>query len=247
MQAVCVLLFMFCCSVACMAVPSPAPLRVGLSQNSAPEKQGNTIQFETELFRQLLNELGYHQIQFIAAPHARLTRMLQNKQLDMAARQGGEPVAGLFYSQPYLEFHNLVFALSDFPDQLYTIQDMSRYSVASFQNATKILGTEFTQAMKIAPSFREVVDHNQAIEMLLQRRIELLVLDKVTFYRRWAEKGLVSHKVRSFDLFPTAQHHIGFTDQKLQQQVSQLLLQWQESGRVVQLQKLTREYNLSQN
>lgn len=247
MQAVCVLLLILCCNFACMATPTQAPLRVGLSQNVAPEKQGNTIQFETELFRQLLNELGYHQIQFIAAPHARLTRMLQNKQLDMAARQGGEPVAGLFYSQPYLEFHNLVFALSDFPDQLDTVQDMSRYTVASFQNATKILGTDFAQAMQSSPSFREVVDHNQAIEMLQQRRIELLVLDKITFYRRWAEKGLVPHKVRSFDLFPKAHHHIGFTDQKLQQQVSQLLQQWQESGRVAQLQKLTREYNQSLN
>ena len=179
MQAVCALLLILCCNFACMA--TPAPIRVGLSQNLPPDKQGKTIQFETELFRQLLNELGYHHIQFIAAPHARLTRMLQNRQLDMAARQGGEPVAGLFYSQPYLEFHNLVFALSDFPDQLHSIQDMSRYAVASFQNATKILGPDFTQAMHSAPSFREVVDHGQAIEMLLQRRIELLVLDKVTF------------------------------------------------------------------
>ena len=240
------LLLLLCCSFTSVASEGEAPLLVGLSQNSAPEKQGKTIQFETELFRQLLTELGY-KAEFIAAPHARLTRMLQNKQLDMAARQGGEPVAGLFYSQPYLEFHNLVFALSDFPDQLHSIQDMSRYSVASFQNASKILGTEFTQAMKMAASFREVVDHDQAIEMLQQRRIELLVLDKITFYRRWADKGLKPHQVRTFDLFPTAQHHIGFTDAKLQQQVSPLLQQWQDSGRVAELQKQTRQHNQSLN
>lgn len=219
MHALSALLLILCCSFASVASQSKAPLLVGLSQNSVPQKQGNTIQFETELFRQLLAELGY-QAEFIAAPHARLTRMLQNKQLDMAARQGGEPVAGLFYSQPYLEFHNLVFALSDFPDQLHSLQDMSRYSVASFQNASKILGPEFALAMQTAVSFREVVDHDQAIEMLQQRRIELLVLDKITFYRRWAEKEFKPHQVRSFDLFPKAKHHIGFTDAKLQRQVS---------------------------
>lgn len=239
-------LLLMCCSLSALADVSPVELRVGLSQNALPQKQGNTIQFESELFRQLLNELGY-KVQFIAAPHARLTRMLQNKQLDMAARQGGEGVAGLFYSQPYLEFHNLVFALSDFPHQLHDVQDMSRYSVASFQNATKILGAEFTLAMKTSPFFREVVDHNQAIDMLQKHRTELLVIDKVTFYRRWEEKGLSSDQVRSFDLFPKAQHKIGFTDQKLQQQVSQLLKQWQDSGRVAQLHKQTRQLNQSAN
>lgn len=234
------------CALPLLAEATGATLRVGLSQNTAPQKHGNTIHFEVELFRQLLSELGYR-VDFIAAPHARLTRMLQNKELDMAARQGGEPVPGLFYSQPYLEFHNLVFALSDFPHQLHSVQDMSRYSVASFQNASKILGPDFALAMKKSPSFREVVDHNQAVEMLQQQRTQLLVLDKVTFYRRWAEKGLAAHKVRTFDLFPKARHRIGFTDQKLQLQVSQLLQQWQDSGRVAELQKQTRQLNQSLN
>lgn len=234
------------CWACVLAASEPRVLRVGLSQNAAPERQGNTIHFEAELFRQLLTELGY-QVSFVAAPHARLMRMLEDKQLDMAARQGSEPVVGVFYSQPYLEFHNLVFALTDFPDQLHTVQDMSRYSVASFQNATKILGADFARAMKSSPSFREVVDHHQAVEMLYQQRTDLLVLDKVTFYRRWAEKGLAADKVRSFDLFPKARHTIGFTDEKLQQQVSHLLKQWQESGRVAQLQKQTRQLTQSAN
>lgn len=234
------------CSFPCLASSVQTELRVGLSQNTAPQKQGNTLHFETELFRQLLGELGY-QVKFVAVPHARLSIMLQNKQLDMAARQGKDQLTGLFYSQPYLEFHNLVFALSGFPHQLQQVQDMGLYSVASFQNATKILGTEFSQAMQHSPSYREVVDHNQAIDMLQQQRTQLLVLDKVTFYRRWAEKGLSADKVQSFDLFPKAEHKIGFTDQKLQQQVSQLLQKWQDSGRVEQLQKQTRQLSQSLN
>ncbi|WP_233078798.1 hypothetical protein [Rheinheimera soli] len=69
----------------------------------------------------------------------------------------------------------------------------------------------------------------------------------MTFYRRWAEKGLSATKVKSFDLFPKAEHKIGFTDQKLQQEVSQLLQKWQDSGRVAQLQKQSRQFNPSLN
>lgn len=228
------------------AAPEKTTLVVGLSQNMAPQKHGNTIHFEAELFRRLLNELGY-QVKFVAAPHARLTRMLQNKELDLAARQSVGETPDLFYSQPYVEFHNLVFALADFSDPLDKVQDLGRYSVASFQNASKILGPEFAAVMKTAPIFREVVDHNQAVEMLQRGRTQLLVLDKVTFYRRWSEKGFTAAEVKTFDLFPKVSYRIGFVDQQLQQKVSLLLQQWQDSGRVAQLQKETRELNQSMN
>lgn len=55
------------------------------------------LHFESELLRQLLAELGY-QADFVAAPHARLALMLQNKELDMAVRQDGKAISGLFYS-----------------------------------------------------------------------------------------------------------------------------------------------------
>jgi polar amino acid transport system substrate-binding protein len=246
MKTITFCLMMLCFAWGGLAAPAKTPLLVGLSQNAMPQKQGNTIHFEAELFRQLLNELGYD-VKFVAAPHARLTRMLQNKELDMAARQNIEPNSGLFYSQPYLEFHNLVFALANFPDPLKKVQDLSRYSVASFQNASKVLGAEFATAMKNSPAFREVVDHNQVIDMLQRQRTQLLVLDKVTFYRRWNEKGLKPEQVKTFDLFPKASYRIGFVDPQLQQQVSQLLQLWQDSGRVAQLQKQTRELNQSIN
>lgn len=230
-------------SVTCFSAQA---IKVGLSQNTAPEKQGNTLHFESELVRQLLTELGYP-VEFVAAPYARLKVMLKNNELDMALRQDGKPMAGLFYSHPYIEFHNLVFALSDFNDTLRTVQDLSRFSVSSFQNATKILGPDFSQAMKNSPSYREVVDHNQAIDMLQQGRTQLLVLDKVTFNRRWSEKGFSPDQVKTFDLFPKAQYHIAFIDPKLQQQVSQLLKQWQDSGRVAELQLKIRRQNQSLN
>lgn len=238
-----VVILMMVLSCGCVAAQT---VRVGLSQNTAPEKQGNTLHFESELLRQLLAELGY-QADFVAAPHARLALMLQNKELDMAVRQDGKAISGLFYSQAYLEFHNLVFALADFPDELSKVQDLSRYSVTSFKNATKILGPEFLLAMQKAPVFREVIDQEQAINLLQQRRTQLLVLDKVTFYRRWSEKGFSTRQVRSFDLFPKTSHRIAFIDQNLQQQVSQLLEMWQRSGRVAALQLNIRQLNQSLN
>lgn len=104
-----VLLLALCCSLSLSA----RPLLVGISQDVLPDQRSNTISFEQQLLQQLLTEMGY-QVEFVPAPHARMTRMLQQHQLDIAARQGGAPQQGLFYTQPYLQVDNRVFALASF-------------------------------------------------------------------------------------------------------------------------------------
>lgn len=39
------------CALSCQQNSVQTELRVGLSQNTAPQKQGNTLHFETKLFR----------------------------------------------------------------------------------------------------------------------------------------------------------------------------------------------------
>jgi len=207
------------------------PLRVGISQNAAPERSGNTVTFERQLLAELLLELGY-EAEFVAAPHIRLNKMLQQHQLDIAVRQGDEHDPQLFYTSAYLQFDNRVYALASFQDQLVSVQDLARYSLASFQHAPRILGDEFAAVIAKAPSYREIVDHKQLVDLLSQQRVQLLVLDKVTFERRWRELGRSLNDVRSFSLFPVAQHNFACHQQALCLQLDQLLSEWRRSGRL---------------
>ncbi|WP_337843093.1 transporter substrate-binding domain-containing protein [Rheinheimera sp.] len=225
---------------------SASPVLVGISQDVLPAKSGNTVSFERALLQSLFTELGY-QPEFVPAPHARMTRMLQLRQLDIAARQGGTPQAGLFYTRPYLQFDNRVFALASFRGALNSVQDLSRYHLASFQNARQILGPEFAAVVSKAPSYREVISHAQLVDLLKKQRVELLVLDKVTFERRWRETGGQLAQVKSFGLFAKASHSFACHQAALCQALDRKLQQWQDNGALARLRQQIRQQQNSQN
>ena len=147
----------------------------------------------------------------------------------------------LWYTEPYLEFHNQVFALKTFSGNLPDLAALSQYKIISFQNANVALGPHFAAVANKAPGYQEVFDHTQAVQMLLKGRTQLLVLDSNTFYRRLAELGASPAQVQSFDILPKVQYRIGLRDKALQQKVGQLLQQWQQSGQLKQLRQDARQ------
>lgn len=213
---------------------------VGYSDQLNQSTQGSANNFEVLLTYRLLTELGYH-VNFVVAPYSKLTQLLQQHKLDLATRQSVmQPL--LWYTEPYVEFHNQVFALKSFAGTLPDLAALTRYKIVSFQNANVALGPEFSAVANIAPGYQEVFDHTQAVQMLLKGRTQLLVLDSATFYHRLQEMGADPAQIQSFDLLPKVQYRIATQDKLLQQQVSQLLQQWQQSG---QLQQIRREARIS--
>jgi len=211
---------------------------VGYSDQLNQSTQGSANSFDVLLSYHLLTELGY-QVNFVVAPYAKLTQLLQQQKLDLATRQSVvQPL--LWYSEPYLEFHNQVFALKSFTGKVPDLSALTQFKIVSFQNANVALGPEFSVVANQAPGYQEVFDHTQAVQMLLKGRTQLLVLDSNTFYRRFKELGADPLLIQSFDILPKVQYRIATRDQQLQQQVNQLLLQWQQSGRLQQLRQQAR-------
>lgn len=95
-----------------------------------------------------------------------------------------------------------------------------------------MLGPEFAAASQKAPSYQEVFDHIQAVQLLLKGRTELLVLNKLTFYRRLAELKQPTSAVQSFDVLPRVRYRLAFHQSKLQQQTEQKLLDYLQQGSV---------------
>lgn len=223
------------------AAHAKEPLRVGIgySDHLHQSKQGAANSFDVLLTYRLLTELGY-QVNFVVAPYSKLTQLLQQQQLDIATRQS-ETLPLLWYTEPYLEFHNQVFALKTFSGNLPDLAALSQYKIISFQNANVALGPHFAAVVNKAPGYQEVFDHTQAVQMLLKGRTQLLVLDSNTFYRRLAELGASPAQIQSFDILPKVQYRIGLRDKALQQKVGQLLQQWQQSGQLKQLRQDARQ------
>lgn len=216
-------------------------LRVGIGYSDQVNKspQGSSYTFEVLMTYQLLAELGY-EVNFVTAPYAKLTELLKQHQLDIATRQSGSLNPELYYSSPYSTFHNLVFALHDFSESIQEPANLNQYRIVAFQNASKVLGPAFYWASQQNNAYQELLDHTQAIQMLLKKRTELVVMDRNTFYRRLAELNQPKSLVKSFDVLQPVQYRLGFYQPELQQQVEELLLQWQASGRLEQMRLQAR-------
>lgn len=204
---------------------------IGYSDQVNMNRKGSNYHLDVLLTYRLFTELGY-QVKFIVAPYAKLTQLLQQGQIDVATRQSGTLLSNLYYSAVYLQVHNLVFARQDFSGTIKTIKDLKAYPLVGFQNASHVLGQEFAKVSREAPSYREVFDHIQAVQLLLKGRTELLVLNKNTFYRRLAELQQPTSLVRSFDVLPQVQYRLAFSAQKLQQRAEPLLQKYLQQGAI---------------
>lgn len=239
----CLRLLLFClacCSEAALAAKPKLIIGIGFTDQVNTNHKSSNYHFDVLFSYRLFTDLGY-QVKFVIAPYAKLTQLLQQKQIDVATRQAGQLSSSLYYSSVYLEVHNLVFARQDFSGNIQQIGDLQLYRLTGFQNASHVLGQEFALASQKAPSYREVFDHIQAVQLLLKGRTELLVLNKNTFYRRLAELQQPVSAVQSFDILPRVRYRLAFYQPKLQQQAEQKLLLYLQQGLVKSIEQEARQ------
>jgi hypothetical protein len=242
-SCLCLRLILFCLACCCNAALAAKPeviIGIGFTDQVNTNHKSSNYHFDVLLSYRLFTDLGY-QVKFVIAPYAKLTQLLQQKQIDVATRQSGQLNASLFYSSVYLEVHNLVFARQDFSGHIRKISDLQFYRLTGFQNASHVLGKEFALASQKAPSYREVFDHIQAVQLLLKGRTELLVLNKLTFYRRLAELKQPASAVQSFDVLPRVHYRLAFHQSKLQQQAEQKLLWYLQQGLATRIEQEARQ------
>lgn len=172
--------------------------------------QGKQPGFEQLLLEALLKELQLP-YQLVKAPHARLSLMLQQQELDLAVRQFAPEQSGtaagrttdlqagteqttaplssaghhttIFLTAPYITFHDKVFARADFRGTLQRSADLLPHSIVAFQNASAVMGLTYQQTVSQARQYTELNDHTQAVLMLLRGRADLLVQDEQTVQR----------------------------------------------------------------
>jgi polar amino acid transport system substrate-binding protein len=227
--------------IACISAPAIAEkpeitVGIGFTEQVNASSKSSSYHLDVLFTYRLFTELGY-QVHFVIAPYAKLTQLLQQQQIDVATRQSGIAVPTLFYSSVYLEVNNRVFVRQDFAGDIRQIADLRHYPLVTFQNAKQVLGSEFMVASQLAPSYKEVFDHQQAVQMLLKGRTELLILNELTFYRRLAELNQPQSAIKSFDVLPKVQYRLAFSEAQLQTQVEQKLLDYLKHGSIKSIEQ----------
>ncbi len=214
-------------------------LAVGLAKLPYVEAGGRSG-LEASLAIATLAQAGY-QTKVIQVPQARGLAMLKDGQVDAMITLTPSASDALFYSQPLLYYRNRAITLHGSGIVLTQPSDLSRYSVASFQNARLLFGPDFAHAVARSPNYSEHADQDTLNRLLLNHRVDVVVSDEFIFRANPTQTDLNGqrHATVSYALLGSSPRHVGFANVYLRQQFDQALVQLKASG---EYERLTQQY-----
>ena len=149
-----------------------------------------------------------------------------------------------YYSNPFIEHHNVVFALKSNNYNINDISDMRKYNIIAFQNAKEYLGLEFAKLSR--SNYLEVANQKQAVYKLLKGRTDLVIMDKSIF--KYYKKELIAQgkvdkniNVEIYELFEPSKYKIAFKDKEIRDDFNDGIKYLQTSGRCNEIYNLYSE------
>lgn len=195
--------------------------------------------FEIELMRQVLTNLG-HTISILYVPYGRTYETFKHEHADIAltlTTSAGVPSKIL--SLPYVSYQNVAISLKNGTATFNNMDDLKNLSIIAFQNASKILGMQFANAVHANEYYFELPDQRRQAEMLLLGNVDVVVMD-INIFNYFSqqisgENQMSRVNVHSF--FPTTHYSAAIKNPKLLVQFNQAYEQFSLSDEYRQLIK----------
>jgi len=174
--------------------------------------QVNNTGFEIELIRNVLANMG-ESAEFVYTSFGHTPKMLAVNQIDAVMTTNSIMFKDLTkLSDTYIIYENIAISLKEKKLTIESIQDLANYSIASFQQAEKILGADFEHAVTQSPFFLQIADQKRQPILLLKERVDVVVMDRNIFnyiVRKLKIKDLES-KFTFHHIFPKSNYKMAF-------------------------------------
>lgn len=199
--------------------------------------------FELDVITSILKQLN-KQPNYIFVPFGRSERMLNEHDIDMILTANKQIIGDKAYlSEPYITYQNVAISLKKNELLIDSIKDLANYSLATFQSAHKVLGSEFAKSAELSPVYIQIIKQEHQLDMLFKERVEVIIMDK-NIFRYMFEKyypgkdfdQLTIHKV-----FPESPYSVAFKSHFSRNNFNQQLEVFLSS---IQYQALIEKYQL---
>ena len=193
---------------------------------------------EIDLVKEIMAKSG-HTIKVVIMPKVRHLASTKEKKIDAGATVQDNGDQSLFFTDPYLEFQNIVISKSNLNLEVNSIQDLKKYSFVIWQDGWKNLGKEFEETYR--PNEKSVFPNNyyQAYNQLNQNkmfwanRVQLIIVDKYIFkrYQSILSKEYDTNQAVTYhDIFKKSLYSVVFNDANLREQFNQGLKNIRDNG-----------------
>jgi len=178
--------------------------------------QANNSGFEIELIRNVLANMG-KSAEFVYTSFGHSSSMLAVDEIDAVMTTNNKMFNDATkLTNTYIIYENVAISLKKNDFTIGSTRDLANYSVASFQKADKILGTEFEMAVNQSPYFLQIADQKRQPILLLKERVDVVVMDKNIFnyLARELKVEQLENKFSFHYIFPKTHYKMAFKETK---------------------------------
>ena len=215
-------------------------LRIGFGTNKPPYVfEGLSRGLEYEIVVAAVRASG-DEVAVRYAPMERLHLMLARGELDAIATTSAQSGVPAFYSDAYIEYHNVAVALASRHLPITRIADMAGYSMSTYQRARYLLGPEFQAMAERNPLYREEALQINRNRLLYSGRTDLIIGDLRIFKyfnTQVADQVDVTQALTYYPLFPSTPYSVGFRQASQRDAFNQGLKALRESGDYLRIEQ----------
>ena len=126
-------------------------------------------------------------------------------------------IKNIFYSNEHITYQNVVVSLKQNALSIKKIEDLSKYKVIAFQDATKYLGAAYVAAIKKSPHYLEIAKQETQVARLFKKSTQAIIMDINIFkyFRQNTKKIDTSAEVQIDQIFPPSPYKVGFVDKNI--------------------------------
>lgn len=111
-----------------------------------------------------------------------------------------------------------------------SLEDMNRYSIASFQGASKYLGEKYLSTVSQSPHYHELTDVSKLVQLLQMNRVDVVLVSHSIFTYSWQKEGFDIDMLGSSDALPMVPARMLFRKEQLRDEFNQGLKRIIDSG-----------------
>lgn len=220
-----------CASVNANVYAQTLTIGIGLSKPPYVIQEKNAGA-EYEIIERALNIAGY-KMKPRYMPLLRITHELNGGAIDAGMNMRAHMAIDGFFSDVVMTYQNFAVTKADSPLNLKTIADLSDKSLVAFQNAHKLLGAEFTKAVKDNKKYAEIANQALQVKMLAAGRVQIVVADFRIFLHFKKQMELEMDKtldVKFHRLFNPTPYRVAFRNRIIRDKFDQGIAILRETG-----------------
>lgn len=189
---------------------------------------------EIDVVAQALADSG-HTLKPVYVPMARVPVAMEDGSVDAAMTINEASGIKAAFSDSHITYQNFAISLSKNGYKVEKVEDLGKYSIAAFQNATMYLGDKYKAMAAANKRYNELADQAKQNKMLYTGRADFVVGDRNIFnyYNADVKKeGVdVSQPVTYHDLFPPTPYKVAFRDPAIRDAFNAALKKMRADGR----------------